>query len=187
MSSIRARDVKSGNKLLLNNEPFVVLSNDYFSPGKGKPVSRIKLKNLLDNKIFIKTFRSTDNIELADIFERDVKFLYFDGNYNFIDTETLEYYEMDINSINNTKDWLIVDKNYTIILWNNNPLLLKVPKIVTLKVISTEDISRSTVAAKNMKSAVLENNIVIKVPLFIKVGDKVRIDTEKRQYLSRVN
>ena len=187
MTDIRARDIKNGIKVILRNSPFVVLDNDYFSPGKGKPVSRIKLKSLLDGKIFIKTFKSMDNVELANIVENSVKFLYFDGKYNFLDIDLLESYEMLGCNVGDLSDWLVVSENYVIVLWNNIPITLKIPKVVVLRVASTEDISKNSVVAKNMKNSVLETGVVIKLPLFIKVDDRVRVDTEKRQYLSRVN
>mgnify|MGYP001573804765 CR=1 FL=1 len=187
MSFIKARDVKVEIKLELDNEPFIVLDNTYFSPGKGQPVSRIKLKSFFDSRIFIKTFKANVNLKIADVLEKKVKFLYFNGNYNFIDENLLEYYELESDKIADSKNWLVVNENYIIILWNMLPLLLKVPKIVTLKVISTEEIQKKTVIAKNMKSAVLETGVVVKLPLFIKVNDKVRIDTEKSEYLSRIN
>lgn len=187
MAIIRARDIKVGAKIVLDNTPYIVLDNSYFSPGKGKPVSRIKVKSLLDGKIFSKTFRSTDNLELGDIVEIDVKFLYYDGKYNFLDVSTLETYEMLDSNIGNLKDWLVINESYIIILWNDLPITLKIPKIITLKVISTEDIAKNTVVAKNMKNSILETGVSIKLPLFIKVNDMVRVDTEKFEYLSRVN
>lgn len=187
MCSYYIKEFKVGLKILLDGLPYVIQENEFFKPGKGQALNRLKLKNLLNGVIIRKNIKIGEEVEVADILEKEVKFLYFDKcSYHFIDVCTYEYYEVPLNIVGENSNWIKDEMVCVISFWESVPIFLKLPKVVTLKVISTEDISKNSVSSKNFKNSTLETGVVIKLPIFIRVGDEVKIDTEKFEYLSRV-
>ncbi|HFL8824152.1 MAG TPA: elongation factor P [Candidatus Azoamicus sp. OHIO1] len=187
MCSYKVKDYKVGLRILIDKDPYVILENEFFKPGKGQAFNRLKLKNLKNGVILKKTIKIGEDIELADVIEKEVKFLYFDNNgYCFIDPIYYNYYEVENSIIGTDRNWVVEGLLCTILLWENEVLSIKLPKVVVLRVVSTEDVSRQSVSAKNFKSSILETGVSIKLPLFIKVNDLVRVDTEKGEYISRV-
>lgn len=184
----KSKDFKVGLKVLFNTDPYIIIGNEFFKPGKGKAFNRLKLRNMVNNKIIKKTLKIGEGLEEANIFEKKVKYLYFDNIYfHFVDIKSFNYYEIKKECVGTNVDWIKEDLFYMIILWNDIPLCIDVPKVIVLKVISTDDISKNDIIMKNFKFCKLETGVIIKTPVFIKENDLIKIDTDKRLYISRVN
>jgi len=184
----KSKDFRIGLKIEIDNFPYIIMENNFVNPGKGQAFNKLKLKNIITNSIVIKTIKIGGKLKSADIFSVDVNFLYEDkSTYFFIDMKLSESYEVLSNIVLDTKYFIKESMLCTLVLWNNDVILVKPQKFVELKVISSDTIRKTSVAAKNFKYVVLETGVSFKVPIFIKENDIVKIDTEKKIYISRIN
>ena len=183
----KSKDICVGLKIEINKVPYIVLESNFVNPGKGQAFNKLKLKNILTNTVIIKTVKIGEKLKSADLFFLDANFLYNDNFiYYFIDPKTSDYYEINLDIIGKKKIWIKEDLLYSIVLWNNNVIAIKIPRFIELKVISTEIIVKGSIIAKNFKYSKLENGFNFKVPNFIKENDIIKIDTEKGIYVSRI-
>ncbi|CAL4041891.1 Elongation factor P [Buchnera aphidicola (Takecallis arundicolens)] len=181
---------KSGLKVLLNNEPYLIESVNFVKPGKGQAFSRVKLRNLLNNQLLEKTFRSTDSLVHADILDIKYIYIYYDNYFwNFMHRKNFDQLSLDKTIIQNKYKWLIEQHEYVITFWNKNPILIEISKFVNLKVIA--DISgkqlNSVMINKKCKLYKLQTGLIIQLPFFIQIGDIVKINTRTQEYHSRIN
>ncbi len=185
---MKSKEIEVGAKILINNEPYVVIENSFTNIGRGQAFYKVKAKNILNENIITKTIKIGEKLKKADILNLDLKFLYFTENlYYFFDDSTSEYYEINSNLLKDKIKWIQAGCTYSITFWNNNPIEIKLPKFIELKVISSENIKKDHGTHKNFKYVMLENNINMKVPIFIKLNDVIKIDTLSGTYISRVN
>ena len=134
------------------------------------------------------TFKINEKLKEANIITKDLKFLYCSEEHNyFFDNDTSEYYEIENKKVFFNKKWIKEGTICTAIFWNNEIISIKPPKFVELKVINTDDIKKDLGTHKNFKQAETETNAFVKVPIFIKEHDTIKIDTEENTYISRVN
>lgn len=184
----KSKDFKTGLKVELNNEPYVIVDNEFVNPGKGQAFNRLKMKHIVSGLIIRKTIKLGEKLRAADLFELKAKYLYFENDvFYFIDDESFEYHDVSVNIIGDNKNFLKEGVSCTLVFWNNKIITFKLPKFVELIVISSEDVNSMSVISKTFKNAILETGVSIKVPLFVKENDIIRIDTEKYEYVSRVN
>ncbi len=187
MSNIR-NNLSLGDKIIYLNEPYNIEYIEFIKPGKCKPYIRIKIKNLINFKLIYKTFKTLNNIKMANVYIYKYKYI-FNKNDNFIFLNTNNNKEIILNKkkvINNIK-WLCKNNFYDIIFWNNNPINFITPKILNIKVIYTDKFYKdNNNIFNNNKFAKLENNIKLKVPLFIKSGDILKVNTKLQCYVSRI-
>lgn len=183
----KSKDFSVGLKVEIGNYPYIILENKFVNPGKGQAFNKIKLKNIINETVLIKTVKIGEKLKVADIYFVDALFLYEDNNlYFFMNKETSENFEVSSQIIDKISYWLKIGIIYSTTFWNDIIISIKPPKIIDLKVISSDDINKNSVVAKNMKYVILETNLQFKVPLFIKNNDVIRIDTEKQIYISRI-
>lgn len=188
MIFFKSKDFKVGLKVEINDEPFFIVENEFVNPGKGQAFNRLKLKSFLSGLVIRKTVKLGEKLQSADLFEMKVKYLYCDNNsLHFISEESLEYYDVTLEMIGDTKNWLKEGCYCFMVFWNANIICVKPPKFIELIVIESEDINSMSVISKTYKNAILETGFSIKVPLFVKKNDIVKVDTEEKIYISRVN
>lgn len=186
MNKINSNSFFIGIKIIVNKVPFCVLSNEFIKPGKGQSFNRVKMKNLISNKIMEKTLRPNDYFEVADIREVNMQFLYKNNNtYFFIDNSNYEQYDVGSKVVLENKKWLKEKCDYLVTLWNNNIILISPPNFITLKVIDTSPDTKND-SLSGSKLAKLETGALIRVPFFIKNEEFVKINTKLSQYISRV-
>lgn len=187
MSMISTNDFRSGIKLLLDNQPYEILENEFVKPGKGQAFNRVKIRNLIHNRVIERTFKSGDTIEMADVENLIVEYLYSDADsYHFMQADTFEQYQVGNDAIGETYKWLKEQDECTLTLWNGRPLCVVPPNFVNLKVVETDPGLKGDTSGGGSKPAKLETGAVVKVPLFISEGDVLKIDTRTGDYLSRV-
>lgn len=178
---------KNGLKLILDNNPCSIVNNEIVKPGKGQAFNRVKFKDLITGKILEKTFKSGESLEGADVIELDMQYLYNDGtNWHFMNTESFEQYEISSNSVGEAVNYLIEEDNCVVILWNDNPISVTPPNHVILEVVDTDPGLKGDTAGTGGKPATMNTGVVVQVPLFINIGDKLKIDTRNNEYVRRV-
>lgn len=184
----KSKDFKVGLKVEINNEPCIILDLEFVNPGKGQAFNRLKLKSFLSGLILRKTVKLGEKIKSADLSEVKSRYIYSSDNFlHFMDEVSFESYDVPLKLSFDIKNLLKEGVSCYIVFWNNSIISLKLPKFVDLFVVVSDDVNSNSVIANNFKNATLETGAIIKVPLFIKVGDLIKVDTEKIEYVSRVN
>ncbi|CAL4317740.1 elongation factor P [Buchnera aphidicola] len=181
---------KSGLKVLLDKQPCEIENVEFVKPGKGQVFSRVKLRKLLTGQLIEKTFRSTDYLCSTDIIDVKMMYLYCDFQFwYFMKRDTFEQFELNKYVIQNKNKWLIEHKDYNVTLWNDQPISISVGKFVDLKVISNISNLKCNfiMSDARFKLCKLNTGVVMKVPLFIKIGDIIKINTITGKYHSRIN
>ncbi|HHQ40696.1 MAG TPA: elongation factor P [Chromatiales bacterium] len=187
MPSYSTNEFRSGLKVILDGEPYVIIENEFVKPGKGQAFNRVKLRNLKTGRVIDKTFKSGETVEAADVVERPMQYLYTDGEqWHFMDPETYEQYAADANAVGEAAKWLKEQDVCNITLWNDAPLLVTPPNFVVLRVVETDPGVRGDTAQGGNKPAKLETGAVVRVPLFVEEGELIKVDTRTGEYVSRV-
>lgn len=186
MSKFSTNEFKNGLKVMIDHDPYTILENEYVKPGKGQAFNRVKLRNLKTGRVLERTFKSGDVLDGADVVDRDMQYLYCDGEFwHFMNPESFDQIAVGAAAVGETKQWLKEQDVYIMTLWNGAPLLIEAPNTVTLKVTQTDPGIRGDTATGGTKPATLETGAVVRVPLFIEEGDIIKVDTRKGDYLSR--
>jgi elongation factor P len=179
-------DLRPGVKVELDGVPFVVTDFQWVKPGKGGAFMRTKLRNLRTGAIIERTFRTEEKLERAELEERQAQFLYQgEDEYHFMDTQTYEQFFLLEDHLGEARKYLKEEMVVTIVSHGGKPLAVEVPTFVELAVVETEPGVRGDTASGGSKPATLETGAVIQVPLFINVGDRLRVDTRTGAYIER--
>jgi elongation factor P len=187
MASFNTSEFRSGLKIIMDNDPCVIVENEFVKPGKGQAFSRVRLRNLKTGKTVDKTFKSGENVEAADVMETDMQFLYSDGEFcHFMVQDTFEQYAADEKAVGDAVDWISDGDVCQITLWNNAPIVVAAPNFVELEIVETDPGVKGDTASGGGKPATLTTGAVVRVPLFIDQGDVIKVDTRTREYVSRV-
>ena len=157
-------------------------------PGKGGAYLQVELKDIRDGTKLNERFRSSETVEHARLDQKDYQYLYEDsGIYTFMDNETFEQVGITAALLEGYTNFLMENESYKILYFEGSPLSLDLPSSVVLKVIDAEPAIKGDTVSNMTKGATVETGLQVKVPLFIKVGDKIKIDTRTKDYLERVN
>lgn len=187
MTELNVNDIRGGTKLIIDNEPYVVIHNEFVKPGKGQAFNRIKVKNLKTARVVEKTYKANDVILAADVSDIEAQYLYNDGHlWHFMCQETFEQYALTLKQIADAQLWLKEQIVCIITLWNNEPLIVTPPIFVNLQVTETEPDLRGDTSGGGSKAATLETGVIIRVPLFIAVGEILKVDTRTGSYVARL-
>jgi elongation factor P len=188
MANVGINQISRGNAIEWNNEIFICVGMDHVKPGKGPAYIQMKLKNAVTGRVIENRFRSADNVEKVDVDKVDATFSYVSGDrYVFMDSETYEEIEVPAETIEDTKDFLIEGNPITICMSKGQILSMELPKTIIFEVKETEPGIKNASATNVGKPATTETGLVVTVPPFINVGDKIKVDTENGQYLERYN
>lgn len=180
-------EFRKGFKIEMNGEPFIIVEFLHVKPGKGGAFVRTKLKSLLTGKILEHTFRSGERVKSPDIEEKEVQYLYNDGeNYYFMDKESYWQFELAEDQLVDSKDFLQENITLTVLFHNNNPVCVQLPTFVELRIDRTEPGVRGDTASGGTKPAKLESGAMVQVPLFLEEGDIIKIDTRTGEYIERI-
>ncbi len=186
MATFSTNEFRSGLKVMLDGDPCVVVENEFVKPGKGQAFNRARLRNLKTGRIWERTFKSGESIEAADVIDIELQFLYTDGEFwNFMDTQNYEQYAADETAVGEAANWLKEENMVTVTLWDGNPIVVTPPNFVDLEVTETDPGLKGDTASGGGKPATLSTGAVVRVPLFISIGEVLRIDTRTGEYVSR--
>jgi elongation factor P len=188
MANFSTNEFKSGLKVMLEGDPCSILENEFVKPGKGQAFNRVKFRNLLNGRVWERTFKSGESLEGADVMETEMEYLYNDGEFwHFMKTDgSFEQVAADKNAITEAQDWLKEQEIYTVIVWNDAPISVSPPNFVELEVADTDPGLKGDTAQGGTKPATLSSGAMVKVPLFTEIGDVLRVDTRSGEYQNRV-
>ena len=183
---ISAGDFKNGTTFDMDGQVYQVIEFQHVKPGKGAAFVRTKFKNVITGAVVEKSFSPTDKFENAYIERKDYEYLYNDGElYYFMDTETYEQLPLNADKLSDNFKFVKENDVVKIMSYKGNAFGVEPPLFVTLEVTDTEPGVRGDTATNVTKPATLETGAVIKVPIFINTGDKIKIDTRTGEYMER--
>ena len=186
MASYSTNEFRSGLKGMLDGEPCSILENEFVKPGKGQAFNRVKLRNLKSGWVWERTFKSGESLEGADVIDKDMEYLYSDGEFwHFMEPDTYEQHQADKASVGEAAKWLKEQDISVVTLYNGAPLAVTPPNHVELEIVETDPGLKGDTAQGGTKPATLSTGAVVKVPLFLSQGEVIRVDTRTGEYLSR--
>lgn len=187
MATYNTSDFKKGIKVQIDGEPYLMIECNFVKPGKGNALYKCKLRNLMRNTQFERTYKGGDSLEAADVSELEAQYLYRQGeNFVFMDIKTFEQYELTRDQVGEGAKFLKEGMNCSMLLFNDRPISFEPPKQVVLRVEYAEPAARGDTATRLTKVVEMETGAKITVPSFIETGDLLKINTQTEEYLERV-
>ena len=187
MPAISTNELKNGITLELDKGLFNVVEFQHVKPGKGGAFVRTKLRNMRTGAVIERTFNAGVRVEQAVIDRRDMQFLYKDGDdFVFMDTDTYEQINVSPTALGEAADYLIESAKAQIALYGSEIVAVEIPASVELVIAQTEPGIQGDRVSGARKPATLQTGKVIQVPLFVNIGDKVKVDTRTGDYITRV-
>ena len=179
-------DFRKGLKIEIDGTPFEIIEFQHFKPGKGGAMVRTKLRNILNGRVLDNTFRSGEKVERPNLESRDMQFLYHEGEQLvFMDMTTYDQMHMDAEATDGKANYLKDGQECRVLLYNEKPLDIEIPASLVLEVTETEPGAKGDTVSHVPKPATLETGVVIQVPIFVNIGDRVKVDTRTNGYLGR--
>ena len=183
---IDINEVRRGNKLDIDGEPYQVVSADFRKPGKGTPSTSIKMKSMITGNVLERTYKSGEKLTGADIEEREMQYLYAEGDQLvFMDNSTYEQTHVDAKHFEE-RGFLLDNAICQVLLHNGTPIGVTLPTWVEMEVVETEPGFKGDTANNVLKAAKCSTGVIVQVPIFINQGDFIRIDTRTGEYAERV-
>ena len=174
--------------MLLEGDPCTMLDSEFVKPGKGQAFTRVKLRNLKTGRVWERTYRSGEALDAADVRETEMEYLYTDGEFwHFMRTDgSYEQVAAAAAAVGDGAFWLRDQDVCMVTLWDGQPIGVVPPNFVELVVTETDPGMRGDTAQGGSKPATVATGAVVKVPLFVEVGDTLKIDTRTGEYVNRV-
>ena len=186
MATYSTNEFKGGLKIMIDGDPCSIIENEFVKPGKGQAFNRVKIRNLKTGRVIERTFKSGESVEGADVMDTEMQYLYNDGVFwHFMDPDSFEQHAAEETAVGDAKKWLKEQDVCEVTLWNGNPLAITPPNFVMLAVTETDPGVRGDTSGGGGKPATLETGAVVRVPLFIEIGEVLRIDTRTGEYVAR--
>ena len=179
---------RNGLKVEIDGDPFNMISFQHVKPGKGGAFVRTKLRNLRNGKVIERTFRSGERLEEADVEDRRMSYLYQDGGgLVFMDSESFEQMSISLERVGEAKNYLLENLEVDVLLYKGNAINIELPSFIEAVITKTEPGIKGDTASGSTKPATIEPGAVVQVPLFVKEGEKIRVDTRTGEYVERVS
>ncbi|MBE8222181.1 MAG: elongation factor P [Bdellovibrionales bacterium] len=186
--NVSTGDFKKGLKLLIDNQPHVILDFEHYKPGKGNQFTRTKLKNLITGKNLDRTIKSGEKYNVPDIEYSNTTYLYKDASsFIFMDQTSYEQISVEANLVSKDTDFLTENLPVNICFFKNKAISIELPSSVDLKVTYTEPGLKGDTVSGATKPATLETGLTIQVPLHIANEDILKINTKNREYIEKVS
>ena len=174
-------------KIEMDGDPWVIVETTHVKPGKGVAFAKTRIKNLITGRVLEKNFRSGDKVGVPDLNERDMEYLYFDGDrYVFMDTDNYEQVFLAKEQIEEAIPYMIDNLKVTILFFDGKAISVDLPTFVELTITETGPGFKGDTAQGGSKPATLETGAVINVPLYIQQDEKVKVDTRTGEFSERV-
>lgn len=184
---ISTNEFRKGAKIEYRGDPFEIIDFQHVKMGRGGAIVRTKMKSLKTGNVIEDTFRSGEKFESPQLEEKDMQYLYADGDLHyFMDTGTFEQIPLSTTQLGDVKKFLKENMTVKILYFKGNPLTVELPTFVELIVVQTEPGFKGDTATGGSKPATLETGTVVRVPLHINEGDVIKIDTRTSEYMERV-
>lgn len=186
MVTFSTNEFKNGLRVMIDGDPYLVVDSEFVKPGKGQGFTRLKMRNLKTGRILDRTFKSGESLEGADVVDVEMQYLYNDGEFwHFMIPDSFEQYAAPADVVGDSAQWLKGQETCTVTLWNGNPLIVEPPKFAVLEITDTDPGVRGDTTSGGSKPATVETGAVVRVPLFIEVGETIKVDTRTGEYVGR--
>ena len=186
MSSIQATRLKKGNLIVLDGDLYRILELQHVTPGNLRGFVRVKLRNIRNGTLQDQRLRSEDSIQRASLDEIEMQYMYSDSaGHHFMDTSSYDQITLSDEVLGDTVGYLVPESTIKVEFYGSEPVGIELPQTVDLTVTDTAPAIKGATASAQLKPATLETGLVVSVPPFINIGDKVRVNTESGEYQNR--
>lgn len=187
MSTIQATRLRKGNLIKVGNDLLRIIELHHLTPGNKRGFVQCRLRNIRTTNLVDAKFRSEDDVERAMLDEREMQYLYSDGDaFHFMNTESFEQIHIDREALGDAVNYLLQDSLIKVEFYGDEPVGIDLPPTVDLLVEDTAPGIKGATASAQVKPAKTETGLVVSVPPFVNVGDRIRVSTETGEYQSRV-
>ena len=181
-------DLRKNAKLQIDGQPYVVTEFQFVKPGKGQGLYKCRIKNMITGSVLDRTWRSGEKLEAANVESRKMQYLYSNGEtFTFMDNQSYEQIEVAADMIGDDKNFLLDNLECDVLFYNDRAVGVSLPSHVVYEVIECEPGVKGDTATGASKQATISTGYSLQVPLFIKVGERIKVDTRTGDYLERVN
>ena len=181
-------DIRKGLKMMVDGQPYAVVDFQFVKPGKGQAFTRVKIRNMATGAVLERTYKSGEKLEPADVETRQLQYIYPEGeDFVFMDAQSGEQIHVPGDKIGDDAKWLSDGMSLDVTIFNGLAIGVDLPPHVTLQITTCEPGVKGDTASGATKPATVSTGAVVNVPLFVQDGEWIKIDTEKGQYLERVN
>ncbi len=178
--------IVNGLALRFKGEPWVVIGTHFENPGKGQAFTKAKMRNLKNGKTLENTFKSGEQVEIVDTIRKKAQFLYeAGGEYHFMDNDTYDQFSLDQDAIADNSKYLIDGTDVHVLHIEGNPVSIQLPPKMEFEVTEAPPGEKGDTATGGNKDVTIETGATVKVPLFIKEGQKIIVNTESGEYVSK--
>ncbi|MFP4365163.1 MAG: elongation factor P [Spirochaetia bacterium] len=185
---IKAGQIEKGMFILIKGDPYIVAEREFINPGKGSAFTRAKLKNLKTGQVLKPTFKTQETVEEIDVQYVDCQYLYGDSdNYYFMNLETYEQFPVAKEGLEDKGLYMKEGESYQVTVWEEGPIDILLPYKIVYEVTEAEDAVKGDTVTGASKIVTVETGLTVKVPIFIKQGEKILVNTETGEYVERVN
>lgn len=179
-------DIRKGLRFEVDGDPFVVVEFQFVKPGKGTAFTRTKIRNMITGAVLDRTYKSGEKLKPADTEDRQMQFLYNDGDFHFMDNSNYEQVSLDSSAVGDAVNYLTENMMIEVGFFKGRSIGLSLPNFVVLEVTETAPGEKGNTVTGASKPAVVSTGYSVNVPLFVNEGDQLRIDTRTGEYVERV-
>ena len=178
-------DLKTGRIFKDDNQPFRVEKYSFSKVARGGATIKVKARNLLTGQVLEKSYNGNARVEDAQMSKKSVQYLYEDNGFIFMDPVTYDQFTIKKEILGDTSYFLMPGSEVQVLYFEGSPISVEIANTLVLEVTYTEPGFKGNTVTNTLKDAVLENNLTVKVPTFIKIGDKIKVDTRTSEYISK--
>ena len=179
-------DIRKGLRFEMDGDPFVVVEFQFVKPGKGTAFTRTKIRNMITGAVLDRTYKSGEKLKPADTEDREMQYLYNDGDFHFMDNNNYEQVSLDSNAVGEAANYLTENMLIEVGFFKGRSIGISLPNFVVLEVTETAPGEKGNTVTGASKSALVSTGYSLNVPLFVNEGDQLRIDTRTGEYAERV-
>ena len=170
----------------MDGDPYIVLEFQFVKPGKGTAFTRTKIRNLISGAVLDHTYKSGEKLKPADTEDREMQFLYSDGDFHFMDNNNYEQVSLESSIVGEAVNYLTENMMIEVSFFKGRSIGLSLPNFVVLEVTETAPGEKGNTVTGASKPAVVSTGYSVNVPLFVNEGDQLRVDTRTGEYVERV-
>jgi elongation factor P len=180
-----ATELKTGAIFKMNSQPYIVMKYEHIKLGRGSASVKIRVKNIITGQVVDKGCVSTEKFEDAEVFRKNTQYLYKEKNYVFMDPDTYEQFNISADLLGESAKFLLEGQSVQVQYFEGKPISVDLPISMVFEVVYTEPGFKGNTVSNVLKEAKINTGATVKVPTFIKIGDKIKIDTRDGSYSSK--